>query len=46
MCHIIHEQTNITNTWLLSCLMFWYVNNLHGGVILQRLPEDSFKWRK
>ena len=29
-----------------SCLRFWDANNLHGWVMLQKLPVNNFEWIK
>ena len=28
----------------LSCLTYWYVNNLYGWAMSQKLPVNGFKW--
>ena len=52
ICHAIYQystQNNkyINNCWKdSSCLMHWDANNLCGWAMYQKLPVNSFKWKK
>ena len=54
MCHAIHRHTKANNKYIqdydtnkeLSHLICWYVNNLYGQAIFQKLSMEGFKWRK
>ena len=54
ICHAIHRYAKANNKYRKnrnknkdwSYLMYLDVNNLYGWAMSQKLPVDSFKWKK
>ena len=53
ICHAIHRYATANNKYIKYynkdkelCLMYWEANNLYGWAMSQKLPVDSFKWKK
>ena len=54
ICLSIYRHTKANNKYMkdydknkeLSYIQYWDVNNLHGWVMSQRLPENNFQWIK
>ena len=52
ICHAIHQYAKGNNKFMKgyekskesSYLKYWYVNNLYGWAISQKLPVNNFKW--
>ena len=54
ICHAIHRYAKANNKYMKdydknkesSYLKYWYVNNLYGWAVSQKLPVNKFEWIK
>ena len=54
ICHAIHRYAKVNNKYMkgynknteLSYLMYLDANNMYGWAMFQKLPVNSFKWKK
>ena len=54
ICHAIHRYAKVNNKYMkgynknteLSYFMYLDANNLYGWAMFQKLPVNSFKWKK
>ena len=52
ICHAIHRHAKASNKYMKnydtnkesSQLNYWYVNNLYGWTMSQKIPVNKFEW--
>ena len=52
ICHSVYEYAKVNNKYMKdydknkesSYLQYWYLNNLYGLVMSQKLPVNNFEW--
>ena len=54
ICHSIYWYEKTSNKYMKDCgknkessyLQYWDINNLYGGIMLQKLSMNNFEWIK